>query len=117
MLSGEESLNGANEAAIHAQFAREFGVPPAATLTVVGAKTTRGEADLIAARLQARGVRQRPARGCWNGGAHRPLRRRHNALDGEGQPVPFDKEAELFVWALAAQAAKAMAALIRHPWS
>ncbi len=58
VLSGDENSTGANEAEIRARFAREFGVPPSAILAVVGAKTTRGEADLVGALLQPRGARR-----------------------------------------------------------
>jgi uncharacterized SAM-binding protein YcdF (DUF218 family) len=57
VLSGAKTRAGAPEAEIREQIAREMGVPPSATLAVVGANTTREEAALVAAALRPRGVR------------------------------------------------------------
>jgi uncharacterized SAM-binding protein YcdF (DUF218 family) len=58
VLCGDARSEGPVEAEVRAALARELGVPPAAILTVVGARTTRGEADRVAALLRPRGVRR-----------------------------------------------------------
>lgn len=58
VFSGDARPEGPVEAEIRAALARELGVPPPAILTVVGARTTRGEADLVAALLLPRGIRR-----------------------------------------------------------
>jgi uncharacterized SAM-binding protein YcdF (DUF218 family) len=56
-LSGSTPPRGISEAEVRARIAGELGVPPTAILPLIGARTTREEARLAAARLQSRGVR------------------------------------------------------------
>ncbi len=58
VLCGDARSDGPVEAEIRAALALELGVPPSAILTVVGARTTRGEADRVSALLRSRRVRR-----------------------------------------------------------
>jgi uncharacterized SAM-binding protein YcdF (DUF218 family) len=57
VFSGPSTRIVPSEATTREQIAREMGVPPSATVAVVGANTTREEAVVVGAALRPRGVR------------------------------------------------------------